>query len=274
MEQLLTTRLWPPAEDAHVWVDAGGALVCVAALWARGQASPHVGLVLFSQPGDLALTVEDAALAWASRRAATRAKELACDVSLGTATFEDEPARTALLERHGFTLSEGYNTYMGCSLDAATLDERPLSGYTIQQAAESDLAPYTALFNQVFAPMTPGHRLELLRHPDYLHLVAVAPDGTLVAFCELSFSSAEWARGGPRYGWVDYIGTLEAHQRRGVGQALLAEGLRWLRARGGTGVALITMGSNAQAQSVYVRAGFYRAGRDFMMVKSVLNSAP
>lgn len=268
MEQLLTTRLWSPAEDARVWVEATGALVAVAAVWARSPTSPHLGLELFSRPSDLAINVEDAALTWACGRAAARANELECDVSLGTAAFEDEPERTALFERHGFIPIEGYNAYMAKSLDAESLDERPLSGYAIRRAAESDLAAYTELFDQVFTPMTPEHRLELLCHPDYLPVVAVAQDETLIAFCELSFSSAEWARGGPRHGWVDYIGTLEAHQRRGVGPALLVEGMRWLRSRGGTRVALITMGSNAQAQSVYTRAGFHLAERDHMMVRT------
>lgn len=262
LDQLLATRLWAPERDARVWVDGAGRLVALALLWARGPASSRLGLEAFARPGRSAAATLEAALAWATERAAERARELGQAVAVGASVYDDEPEQAARLERHGFTRAPGYNATMARWLDDLPTPPPLPGGYTLRAATEGDQAPYTALYDTVFAPMTPAHRARLLREPDYLHLVALAPGGAFVAFCELSFSQAEWALGGPRYGWVDYLGTLEAHQRRGLGRALLLAGLGRLRAAGAERVALITMGGNAQARSVYTHAGFYLAERD------------
>jgi ribosomal protein S18 acetylase RimI-like enzyme len=135
---------------------------------------------------------------------------------------------------------------------------RPLAG-------ARELDAYEALFS--FAPMRRGHRLALLRDPGYTHLVVISPDGTLVAFCECSVDAGEWACGGRRTGWVDYLGTRAELRGRGLGRAALLEGLAWMRRQGAERAALVTMSSNAPALHLYGAAGFREAAKEHVYLR-------
>jgi ribosomal protein S18 acetylase RimI-like enzyme len=59
-----------------------------------------------------------------------------------------------------------------------------------------------------------------------LDLVAQASDGTLAAFATVWYDDA------CRFGYFEPVGVDPAHQRRGLGRALLCAGLHRLRERG------------------------------------------
>jgi len=59
-----------------------------------------------------------------------------------------------------------------------------------------------------------------------LDLVAVAPDGAIAAFCTIWFDDVT------RSAYFEPVATVPAHQRRGLGKALLTEGLRRLQRMG------------------------------------------
>ncbi len=59
-----------------------------------------------------------------------------------------------------------------------------------------------------------------------LDLVAVAPDGSIAAFCTIWFDDVT------RSAYFEPVATVPAHQRRGLGKALLTEGLRRLQKMG------------------------------------------
>jgi ribosomal protein S18 acetylase RimI-like enzyme len=59
-----------------------------------------------------------------------------------------------------------------------------------------------------------------------LDLVAVAPDGAIAAFCTIWFDDMT------RSAYFEPVATVPAHQRRGLGKALLTEGLHRLQRMG------------------------------------------
>ena len=76
----------------------------------------------------------------------------------------------------------------------------------------------------------------------------MAPDGAVAAFCTVWFDDVS------RSGVFEPVGTDPAHQRRGLGKAVMAEGLRRLQRLGAT---LATVGSYGEpAHTLYASMGF------------------
>jgi len=111
---------------------------------------------------------------------------------------------------------------------------------------------------RAFNPNEPDEKYEgwtwyrnVQRAPLYrrdLDLVAVAPGGDLAAFCTLLFDDVT------RTAAFEPVGTHPAHQRRGLGKAIMAEGLRRVARLGAT---LSAVGSYSEAAgALYASAGF------------------
>lgn len=76
-----------------------------------------------------------------------------------------------------------------------------------------------------------------------LDLVVIAPDGAIAAFCTIWFDDVT------RSAYFEPVATVPAYQRRGLGKALLTEGLRRLQRMGAT-VAFVC-GFNGPANALY-----------------------
>ena len=132
-------------------------------------------------------------------------------------------------------------------------------GYTVRALGDIDELPARSWVSwQAFHPNEPDDCYEgwswysnVQRAPLYrrdLDLVAVAPTGEFAAFCTVWFDDVN------RIGVFEPVGTAPAHQRRGLGKAVMAEGLRRLQRLGAT---LATVGSySAEAGALYASMGF------------------
>lgn len=81
-----------------------------------------------------------------------------------------------------------------------------------------------------------------------LDLVALAPDGAVASFCTIWFDDIN------RTGVFEPVGTVPAHQRRGLGKAVMTEGLHRLKRMGAR---LAFVGSySAAAGALYESVGF------------------
>jgi mycothiol synthase len=76
-----------------------------------------------------------------------------------------------------------------------------------------------------------------------LDLVAAAPDGAIAAFCTVWFDDVT------RSAYLEPVATVPAHRRRGLGRAVVTEGLRQAR-RLGADLALVS-GYTAAANALY-----------------------
>jgi ribosomal protein S18 acetylase RimI-like enzyme len=135
------------------------------------------------------------------------------------------------------------------------------------------------MFNQSFIDDWNHHDLTVdrfkynLAKPDYrndLNLIAVADDGTFVAFCYGHISQKENDRTGRNEGWIAYLGTRRGFRKIGLGRAMLLAGLHRLKA---AGVATAILGVDAENSSgalrLYESAGFHNIRNSMSYVKDV-----
>ena len=135
------------------------------------------------------------------------------------------------------------------------------------------------MFNQSFVDHWNHHPLSIERHlhwltdPDYrsdLDLVAIAPDGTLAAFCYGAIDPAYNQQKNCREGWIDLLGTRRGFRRMGLGRALLLEGLTQLK---NAGMDTAKIGVDSQnpnrAYALYESVGFHLIHSGLSFVKEL-----
>lgn len=138
-------------------------------------------------------------------------------------------------------------------------DGRTPEGYVVRSLGDASELPARSWASwRAFHPDEPDARYEgwewyhnIQRHPLYrrdLDLVAVAPGGEITAFATV------WYDDVTRTGYFEPVGTMPEHRRRGLGKALVYEGLRRLERMGGI-LAFVTS-SGEQAHALYASAGF------------------
>ena len=167
--------------------------------------------------------------------------------------------RAALLLRHGYTKADWPEYQRRRRLDQP-IPHAPLAdGYTIRALGDVDELPRRSWASwRAFHPDEPDEKYEgwawypnVQRAPLYrrdLDLVAIAPDDTIAAFCTVWFDDVT------RAGVFEPVGTVPEHQRRGLGKAIMHEGLRRLQRLGATQA---HVGSySPAAHALYASAGF------------------
>jgi ribosomal protein S18 acetylase RimI-like enzyme len=125
-----------------------------------------------------------------------------------------------------------------------------------------------AVHREAFAPsrMTVEKHRAVMAAPTYrpeLDLVVTAPDGTFAAYALVWFDAEN------RMGVFEPVGTDPAYQRRGLGRAVLTEGLRRLRALGARAAYLSPSGANEAANGLYEAIGFRVVDEEHQWVKEL-----
>jgi ribosomal protein S18 acetylase RimI-like enzyme len=138
-------------------------------------------------------------------------------------------------------------------------DSVPKSGYTVRALGdESELPARSWLSWKVFHPDEPDEKYQgwewyknVQSSPLYrrnLDIVAVAPGGELAAFCTV------WVDDVTGTAVFEPVGTHPDHQKRGLGKAVMREGLRRAQKLGAT---LATVSSYSDgAHALYASMGF------------------
>lgn len=178
--------------------------------------------------------------------------------------FDDDRELQTILSARDFRKTPYHENGHACSL----LEPLPTvdlpAGYSIRALRdETELPARSWLSWRAFHPDEPDSAFEgwdwyrnIQRAPLYhreLDLVVEAPEDMLVAFATIWFDDVT------RTGAFEPVGTHPDHQRRGLGRALLTEGMRRLRERGAT---LATVGSGTPAaRAFYESLGMVVADR-------------
>ncbi|MDQ2718079.1 MAG: GNAT family N-acetyltransferase [Chloroflexota bacterium] len=257
-------------DTVRLWEDDRGELQAFAILH-----FPYCNLYFYVQPCAQDEEIARQIIDWGTDRVRAFGQARGQRVMLDTNCRNTDKARLALLEGSGFTRQEAYTLRMTCSLLATLSSFRLPHGYMLGHVAgEHEVESYVALHRAAFGTenMTVEARLATMRNPDYipeLDLVAVAPDGTLAAFCFCQVYREANALNRRAGGEIATIGTIPALRHKGLGRTMLRAGMHALQARGIATAVLGTSSENASAQSLFLAEGFHIAEEIFWYSKSV-----
>jgi len=149
-------------------------------------------------------------------------------------------ARQGLLAGRGYHKAEESEHQWRRRLDAPISDAPLAEGYVVRALEDGpELLDRCYASGLAFHPDDINVAIENRRDPTWyrniqtaplyrrdLDLVAVAPDGTIGAFCTIWFDDVT------RSGYFEPVATVPAHQRRGLAKAVMTEGLRRLQRMG------------------------------------------
>jgi GNAT superfamily N-acetyltransferase len=173
--------------------------------------------------------------------------------------------RQNILIRRGFhkvALPDQQQYQRRRSLDEPILEATPAPGYTVRSLGDG-----LELLERCYASGLGFHHndikiaVENRNDPRWyrniqtaplyrrdLDIVAVAPDGAIVAFCTIWFDDVT------RTAYFEPVATLPAHQRRGLGKAVMGEGLRRLKRMGA--LRAFVSSYEPPAHALYASVGF------------------
>jgi ribosomal protein S18 acetylase RimI-like enzyme len=212
-------------------------------------------------------------IGWATDRARAAEREPGEPPALDTSVSDRDPVWIALLERHGFARLPECGLHFIRPLDVPIPDPQLPLGFTLRPiAGEHESAAWVTLHRAAWGTenMTLDYRLSMVRVPEYdpdLDLVAVAPDGTLAAYCFCYVSREINALSGRRDGFTDPISTHPDYQRRGLSRALVLAGLQRLKARGMDTARTGTSSENVAMQRTAESVGFRLESRTLWFSK-------
>lgn len=177
--------------------------------------------------------------------------------------FTRDAARIAALTARGYRRTERGLVVYGQPVPDPTPQPVLPAGYTLrhvrgEEEAERRAAVQRAAFESTW--MTAERHARVRNSPTYrpeLDIVAVAPDGELAAFALV------WLDEANRLGVFEPLGVAVAHQRLGLGRAIMAEGLRRLAEAGARFACVETGIGHHPARRLYEATGFALLDTDY-----------
>ncbi len=268
------------ARDIRLWEDAEGKLIAFAQLSISEPGEVIDGWLWFRvRPDARSGDVEVAIVAWGETRMREVEQQLGARVKLRSWVRAENADRISVLESCGFK-PDRYFFRMARSLSEPILEPQFPEGFALRQfPGEEDAEAWVEMFNQSFIDHWNHHDLTLdkfkydLAKPDYrndLDLIAVAGDGTFVAFCYCEISVGECDRTGRNQGWIGCLGTRRGFRKIGLGRAMLLAGLHRLKAAGvETAILGVDAENSSGALRLYESVGFHNIRNSISYVKDV-----
>ena len=239
-------RLWEDGDRllGYAWLEEPDGVVMQVHPCLRGSGSLEVEM-----------------LEWAARQTRAVYGERAGD-ELWTRVPEDEPRLDALLADLGFERDPDHALKMLRTLDAPPSRHPLPDGWTVREVGgEEEWEERVEIHREVWTPsrVTLEAYRQLRVAPGYdplLDLVAVAPDGTFGSYCIC------WYDPGSRTGLFEPLGTRPACRGKGLGKAVMLEGLLRLVDLGAHTALVAALHDNEAAWSLYESVGFETANTE------------
>lgn len=269
LRRSLESSVRAPETEIRLWEDESG--VVVAWGWLR---IPRVdidggSLGLKVHPAVRRQGLEEQMLAWSIQQLRNSLPDYGVspdNAVLRTWTVDTNTDQIHLLERHGFAVERTWLRMERALADPIPEPQFP-EAFTLRHlTGPHDLAAWVELYNQSFIDHWNHHDLTVEERTQWTteshyqwdrDLVAVAPDGTLAAFCFCSINPVENQRNARNDGWISKLGTRRGFRNRGLGRAMVLSGLHRLRADGvDTAMLAVDAHSPTGATQLYESVGF------------------
>ena len=275
-------HVYPIAADLYEELDDPEVQV-TARLWYRDEKlmgfayiNRYQNLVDVFIESELTTSLQQDMIDWLITRAKKRNQDKGESLTLDAAALENDHERIAFLKHFGFVLEEESSLLYSCPLYRSLPEPVIPAGFTIRPlGGMAELEAYVALHRAAFGTenMTLAYRQSIMKAPDYLpelDLVAVAPNGDLVAFCVCQiFPDDSPHAGGQKEGWTDPLGSHPNYRGLGLARALILTGMRLLRDRGIDTALLGTSSTNIAMQHLAEWIGFTLVSNTLFFSKSL-----
>ena len=255
---LRTTREGDVLGDLRVWHDGGGAMQ--AFTWLDAPLSGDTIVAHDAAGSTLFLAIE-----WLEETQRRYGEHV-----LSIVAPAHDRQRIDTLEQRGYKQGGGGNVRFWRTIETAPRASALPDGFSI--------APVTTAHDveqRVFVEMNSFASVGLTadawrsvadRLPNYrreLDLLAIAPAGGGASACTC------WYDEESRSGEFEAVGTAQAYRQRGVGKAVITEGLRRLHALGATHAIVYTTIGNTPAIALYRSCGFEFVAEDHSWTRSL-----
>ncbi|MDQ2808905.1 MAG: GNAT family N-acetyltransferase [Chloroflexota bacterium] len=256
--------------NLRLWEDEAGRLAAFGQLSiAPDPAVVDAGLYVRVRLDSREQGLEEAIFAWGGDRARAEGQAQGVPVTLRSGTRDHDAYGLRVLERHGMAPVRYFFTMQRLLAESIPDPQFP-PDYTLRpNAGGAELEHWIDAFNQSFIDHWNHHDLSLEDHqhwltePDYnadRDLVAIAPDGTLAAFCFCGVNSDYNTRNHTHEGWIHMLGTRRGYRQIGLGRAMLLAGLQRLQHEGLATAKLSVDAENPTgALRLYESVGFTQA---------------
>ncbi len=184
---------------------------------------------------------------------------------VGVRALDSDTAYAELLRERGYAPGdEAFSWYGVRELTSAPAAPTLPPGYAIRDSVDPDVLEE---LHRVAGAGRPVRAYRVVQaaaaYRADLDLVAVAADGTPVAFALTWFDEAN------AFGVFEPVGCSPDHRRRGLASALMTEGLRRLHALGATHALVANLESSVAADRAYRRLGFVTQDRSVTWSRSL-----
>jgi ribosomal protein S18 acetylase RimI-like enzyme len=251
-------------KDVFIWETQQGEIVAVLNSEEPGYAYLQV------DPGKRTPELETEMLSIAEEKLAVKNPE--GQLRLNVFADQGDDLRQDILKHRRYTKSEYWQHHHRRPMSQTVPEPELPDGYRVRALGDvTELPARSFLFWRAFHPDEPDDRYEgwewylnIQRAPLYrrdLDLVAVSPKGELVSLCTIWFDDVT------RSGSFEPVGTDPDHQRRGLGKAVVHEGLRRLDKLGAV-IAFVGSGS-VEASEFYTSIGFTELDKSEMWIKDL-----